>query len=368
MEKEKKEKKIWKYLIIILLILLIIALIIGGYFLKLYLYPTVSFSLKGEEKYLLSYGDKYEEAGAEAKVNGKDYNKKIKIDSSNVKVDELGEYKINYSITLPNGKQENLERIIKVVDDVKPEIKLKGDNPLKISYGSIFTDPGYEVSDNYDKSDTLKVEVTFDKEINTKESGTYKITYTVTDSNHNSNSIVREVVVIPRIVVVNGITYVEGILIVNKKYSLPANYNPGENKEAANQLYLMRMEAAKYGYDLRYCSGFRSYNYQTNLYNNYVKKYGQAMTDTFSAKPGHSEHQTGLAFDIGAIDDNFGDTETGKWLAINAHKYGFIIRYPKGKQDVTGYKYEPWHVRYLGVELATKVYKSGLTLEEYLNI
>ena len=368
MEKEKKKRKIWKYLILILIIIVLIGLIIGGYFLKLYLYPEVDFSLKGDEKYLLSYGEEYKDPGVLATVNGKDYNKNVKIDESNLKVDELGEYKVNYSITLPNGKQENLERVVEVVDNVKPEIKLKGDNPLKINYGGVFTEPGYEVSDNYDNALNLKVEVTFDKEINTKESGAYNITYTVTDSNNNSNSIVRKVIVSPRIVVENGITYVEGILIVNKEYSLPKDYNPGENKEAADQLYLMRMEAAKYGYDLRYCSGFRSYYDQQYIYNNYVQQYGQELTDTFSARPGHSEHQTGLAFDIGAIDDNFGDTETGKWLAINAHKYGFIIRYPEGKQDITGYKYEPWHLRYLGVELATKVYKSGLTLEEYLNI
>ena len=96
--------------------------------------------------------------------------------------------------------------------------------------------------------------------------------------------------------------------------------------------------------------------------------YGQELTDTFSARPGHSEHQTGLAFDVGAIDDDFANWPSGIWLKENAHKYGFIIRYPKGKQHITGYKYEPWHIRYLGVDLATKVYNSGLTLEEYLGI
>ena len=115
-------------------------------------------------------------------------------------------------------------------------------------------------------------------------------------------------------------------------------------------------------------SGFRSYWDQNYIYNNSVKNYGVEQTDTFSARPGHSEHQTGLAFDIGAIDDDMGEWPSGIWLAENAHRYGFIIRYPKGKQHITGYKYGPWHVRYLGVNVATKVYNSGLTLEEYLGI
>ena len=90
--------------------------------------------------------------------------------------------------------------------------------------------------------------------------------------------------------------------------------------------------------------------------------------DTYSARAGHSEHQTGLAFDVGKIDDNYGNTKEGVWLKNNAHIYGFIIRYPKGKEHITGYKYEPWHIRYLGVDIATKVYNKGVTLEEYLGI
>ena len=115
-------------------------------------------------------------------------------------------------------------------------------------------------------------------------------------------------------------------------------------------------------------SGFRSYETQNRIYNNYVSNYGQSSADTFSARPGHSEHQTGLAIDVNSIDDSFADTPEAEWLASHAHEYGFIIRYPKGKESITGYKYEPWHIRYLGVEKATEVYNSGLTLEEFLGI
>jgi LAS superfamily LD-carboxypeptidase LdcB len=99
-----------------------------------------------------------------------------------------------------------------------------------------------------------------------------------------------------------------------------------------------------------------------------VNAYGQSTADTFSARPGHSEHQTGLAIDVNSIDDSFAATPESAWLASNAHRYGFIIRYPKGKEHITGYKYESWHIRYLGVDTATAVYNSGLTLEEYLGI
>ena len=104
------------------------------------------------------------------------------------------------------------------------------------------------------------------------------------------------------------------------------------------------------------------------LYNNYVSISGKEKADTYSARPGHSEHQTGLAFDVGSIDNNYGNTSAGKWLANNCHKFGFIIRYPIGKQNITGYQYEPWHIRYLGNPLATNVYNSGLCLEEYFGI
>lgn len=166
----------------------------------------------------------------------------------------------------------------------------------------------------------------------------------------------------------NGFTYVNGILVVNKKYSLPSTYNPGVNQTALNAYYSLKDGAQKAGYAMPLLSGFRSYSTQVGLYNRYVSMYGQAAADTFSARPGHSEHQTGLSFDVGSIDDNYGSTPAGKWLENNCYKYGFIIRYPKNKQNITGYQYEPWHIRYLGNPTATNVYNSGLCLEEYLGI
>lgn len=170
------------------------------------------------------------------------------------------------------------------------------------------------------------------------------------------------------------ITYIDGILIANKTYPLPSDYNPGENTEARAALNKMFADAKAEGkakkidLNMWVCSGFRSYTVQKNLYNSYVSRDGVKNADRYSARPGYSEHQTGLAFDINYADSRFTGTAQAVWLAENAHKYGFILRYPEGKESVTGYMYEPWHYRYIGVENAEKIYSSGLTLEEYFGI
>lgn len=160
-------------------------------------------------------------------------------------------------------------------------------------------------------------------------------------------------------------TYINGVLLVNKTYALPRDYG-GYDQTATAALNKLQAGAEAAGYSMPLLSGLRDFDYQDKLYRKYVAQDGKEAADTYSAWPGHSEHQTGLAFDIGSITNDYGETAAGKWLAAHAHEYGFIIRYPLGKEDITGYQYEPWHVRYLGVSLATDVYESGLCLEEYL--
>ena len=172
-----------------------------------------------------------------------------------------------------------------------------------------------------------------------------------------------------QIVEENGLTYINGVLIVNKTYTVPEDYAPGDLTPECRQAFnALVAAAAADGIEIFLLSGYRSYELQTSLYNRYVAKDGQAAADTYSARPGHSEHQTGLAADVNSLSYSFADTAEGQWLAANAHKYGFIIRYSKDKQSVTGYAYEPWHIRYLGVGMATAVYESGLCLEEYFGI
>lgn len=167
---------------------------------------------------------------------------------------------------------------------------------------------------------------------------------------------------------VTGVTYINGILIANKTYALPSNYNPGEDPKAVAALWEMFAAAQQEGLTLFVKSGFRSYIDQYIIYNDWVALDGQAEADRYSARPGHSEHQSGLAFDLNDVSQAFASSPEGIWLAENCYKYGFIIRYPQDKEHITGYIYEPWHVRYLGKEVAKAVYESGLCLEEYLGI
>lgn len=165
-----------------------------------------------------------------------------------------------------------------------------------------------------------------------------------------------------------GLTYINGILVVNKTYALPSTYDPGVDSEAYAALQEMFQGAAAEGISLEIVSGYRSFNRQSTLYNNYVARDGVEAADTYSARAGHSEHQTGLAFDLNSLEESFGETREGIWLKEHCWEYGFIIRYPQGKESVTGYMYEPWHVRYLGKTVAKSVFDSGLCLEEYLNV
>lgn len=166
----------------------------------------------------------------------------------------------------------------------------------------------------------------------------------------------------------NGITYVDGIMIVNKTYSLPNTYNPGNEKVALDAFEKLKAAAEKDNISLWIASGFRSYQEQVDLYNQYVQRDGKKAADIYSARPGYSEHQTGLTFDVNNASEEFNDTAEAKWLEENAYKYGFIIRYPKGKQDITGYSYESWHIRYLGTDKAKLIHDSGKCIEEYYNI
>ncbi len=150
-------------------------------------------------------------------------------------------------------------------------------------------------------------------------------------------------------------------------------YNPMRllmRREARIAFEDMCYFAERQGILLEAVSAFRSYSYQKMIY---MKNWTEGVTleeyqrirDRVSARPGHSEHQTGLAVDINDLEETFADTEAGHWLALNAHYFGFILRYPKGKEAITGYDYEPWHFRYIGKYLADRIYKSGLTYDEW---
>lgn len=196
------------------------------------------------------------------------------------------------------------------------------------------------------------------------------------------------------VVMKNGIAVITNAksiaVIVNKKRNLPSDYEPSDLVEpnvkfsfsGDNPKKLMRKEAAKAleqlfakakddKIELAAVSGYRSYATQKAIFDRNAKQKGEDEANKTSAHPGQSEHQTGLAMDVSSksanygLEQNFGDTKEGKWLKKNASKFGFVIRYPKGKENITGYTYEPWHVRYLGKELAQEIDASGLTVEEF---
>ena len=161
----------------------------------------------------------------------------------------------------------------------------------------------------------------------------------------------------------------DDIIIVNKKHGLSKDYNPGENPTAKAAFVRLRDDMINQGLNVgRSYSGFRSYDYQKTLYDNYVSRDGQAAADRYSARPGYSEHQTGLVFDL---TDKSGklleDSRASQWLKDNAHNYGFIVRFQAGKEASTGYMPEAWHIRYVGKE-AKDIHDSGLSLEEYFGI
>ncbi|MGI8383732.1 D-alanyl-D-alanine carboxypeptidase family protein [Robertmurraya sp. P23] len=184
------------------------------------------------------------------------------------------------------------------------------------------------------------------------------------------------------------------LALVNKMFALPESYNPTDlvkpnvsfsfgdqtiekslmRQEAAIALEKMFAEAKASGIELYAVSGYRSYDRQQILFDAEVKKSGEEMAAQVVAVPGNSEHQSGLAMDISAksanlgLTESFGETNEGKWLAANAHKYGFILRYPKGKETITGYQYEPWHFRFVGVDAAQTIFEKNITLEEYFDI
>jgi zinc D-Ala-D-Ala carboxypeptidase len=181
------------------------------------------------------------------------------------------------------------------------------------------------------------------------------------------------------------------LVLVNKSNCLPEEYIPRDltipsvkftpdvskdnklmRREAAESLEAMFKTALSEGVELYCVSGYRSYSSQDKLYDKRVKSQAISVSSKYVAEPGQSEHQTGLAMDVTnklglttSQGSSFGDTPEGKWLENNGHRFGFIIRYPRGKEGITGYAYEPWHIRYVGIDAAEEIWSRGITLEEY---
>ena len=372
----KKKVKI----IIVISVLVVVILIIGGIYLN-------------SKRLVLEY-----ENNIEVDINEKLYNLdaiknikngKIITERELVNTTKLGKVKVSFQVENFFKRRVKYRYIVNVVDKEAPKIIFK--NELESEIGEeIDLLKDVTVEDNSKENITPEVEGEYD--IN--KSGDYKLYYTAEDTSGNKT---KEEFVLHikeknsgkqitsndnqgttsfttskgfKGVTKNGVTYIDGYLIVNKTYTLPSSYGNGLTNVTIEAFNKMQAAAKVDGLNIYISSGFRSYSYQKTLYNNYVNRDGVTVADTYSARAGHSEHQSGLAFDVNTINDSFANTEEGKWLNDNCYKYGFILRYPKGKSDETGYQYEPWHFRYVGVELAEKLYNNGnwITVEDYFGI
>ena len=384
-KKEVKEKKSFKKLIIIISIILFVLLSSSASYLY-YFYTKHRFTFKLKDSVTLPLG---------SKVDPEDYIKKIKnakVKYNNVKTDTIGEKVITYTVTDNLFKKKHKYTYkLNIIDDIAPTISGK-DKVSLYTDAKIDLNSYIKVSDNYDKD----LDITIDGEVNNKKEGTYKVNYMVSDKSgnkaeHTITFTIKKKTIYTPITLENGsqgttskgykienkggATYIGGILIANKTYPLSSSYGGGLKSSTSKAFNEMKAAAALDGFEIRIGSGYRSYKSQTTIYKNYVKRDGQAKADTYSARPGHSEHQSGLAIDICAsgykcIGSGFNGTPPANWLSENAYKYGFILRYPNGKTNETGYKFESWHYRYVGVDLATKLYNGGnwITLEDYLGI
>lgn len=286
-------------------------------------------------------------------------------------------------------KKEKIEVKLIIEDTTAPTI----DGVKDITITAFTEKPdlmdGITASDNSGEEIKVSLEGDYDYE----KEGAYTLYYTAKDSSGNSTKKEftftvekNENVTLSRsdngyrIKTYYGVTYVDDVILVNKTYSLPSNFVPNNLVSINGYIKVvdyvfdafqeLKNEASNQGLNIYASSGYRSYNDQKYIYNSYANLEGTEKADTYSARGGYSEHQTGLAIDLNTVEASFANTNEGKWLKDNCYKYGFIIRYPEGKDNITGYIYEPWHIRYVGKTLAEKLYNNGswTTMEEYYGV
>ena len=377
----RKRKKNKKKILIIVLIIIFILFSLGAYLIYT---KTNIFTYKS--KITIEVGEKVPSI--------KDYLYK---DSDKVKeivwndIEEVDNkiYKPGTYTGVFKYKGEDKEVTLIVKDTTPPSIEgVKDIEVLAFSDKPNLLD-GVVVGDNSKE----EITATIKGEYNIEEEGEYLLSYTAKDSSGNETEKEFKITVKnnPNVKISKstkgytiknyyGVTYVDGVVIANKTYSLPSNFAPNnlvtingyiKVVDYVKDAFLsLSSDAKAIGLNIYASSGYRSYSNQKYIYENYVSMDGKENADRYSARAGYSEHQTGLAIDVNTIDMSFDNTSESVWLRENAYKYGFIIRYPKGKEEITGYMYEPWHIRYVGKELSNKLYKDGsyITLEEYYGI
>lgn len=344
-----------------------------------------------EDSFTFEYGKKVEIDNSAIFGDNSDKVKDIEVDYSSLKMvkdkdyPEVGEYELPFTYRTMIKHSDKLKVVVK--DTTKPEFTSFSEK-IEVAKGN----KDFDFKSYFKASDLSNCTLDIDtKDVKFDKEGDYTAKVTATDAYNNKESKKFTVVVkaeekaaiasVDNEQKVSGTSqsssnsavkpyYKNGILIVNKKHPVPPGFGGGVNQTALAAVNRMISDMKAEGLSVdSTTSNYRSYSYQSTLYQNYVSAYGQASADTFSARPGYSEHQTGLAFDLrepggGSLLTN---SKATSWVAKNAHKYGLIVRYQSGKEWITGYQAEPWHVRYVG-DIATSIYNSGLSLEEYLGV
>lgn len=351
----------------------------------------ISQSKVKEDSFTFEYGKKVEIDNSAIFGDNSDKVKDIEVDYSSLKMvkdkdyPEVGEYELPFTYRTMIKHSDKLKVVVK--DTTKPEFTSFSEK-IEVAKGN----KDFDFKSYFKASDLSNCTLDIDtKDVKFDKEGDYTAEVTATDAYNNKESKKFTVVVkaeekaaiasVDNEQKVSGTSqsssnssvkpyYKNGILIVNKKHPVPPGFGGGVNQTALAAVNRMISDMKAEGLSVdSTTSNYRSYSYQSTLYQNYVNAYGKASADTFSARPGYSEHQTGLAFDLrepggGSLLTN---SKATSWVAKNAHKYGLIVRYQSGKEWITGYQAEPWHVRYVG-DIATSIYNSGLSLEEYLGV
>ena len=371
---KKKQSEYLKETLIIIVLMIAIVLI------ALFLF----FNLFGKSAKIVVKENPTVEMGSSAKAS--QFIEEIK--RGTLKIDQdidtgrLGTTKVEVTVD-QDGNEKTFNFDVEVVDTTPPVIEI-GDSFSIIKGGAIDLASQAVVKDNSQEKIAAEVAGNLD----TQKEGTYQVTISAKDSSGNtSNKEVAVTVVDPvnaegdfsftsrtgaEIKREGGILTAGDTIIVNKSFALPEEYGPWTlTEETLNAYYeLINTALAEQGYNLFAIDTFVSYANQGYAYDNYVWTNGYEKAESSVARAGHSEHQTGLAVDLNWIDVQFGETVEGKWLSDNCWRFGFIIRYPDGMEDETGFTYQPWHIRYVGNELAETLYNEGdwLTLEGYFGL
>lgn len=388
----KKKKKV--FIALILLLLIIIISTIGLFaFLKT---EKIAFYIQGKEATELSkeveYQDTIDYSPKAIKLSAKRNNVNItnEIKYKKVKIDKLKTYPITYQV----GDTKFMYKM-KVVDTTAPI--LTGESTVTLKQGETFDQAilNLKAIDNFDKD--ISDQITCKDTVDTSIPKEYPLLYTVKDSSGNTSKLEVMVIVEAKEIVNNetnqansagssnsqpsGINIVSNpndiTVMINKQNKLPDGWAPSDLTSIGNNHYLryeaaislnqMRQDAMNSGIPFNVVSSYRTQAYQANLYNNYYAN-DPINAPFYSALPRTSEHELGLAIDVSydyALHDDLQNSSLGQWLAAHAHEYGWIMRYPYGKTNITGYVFEAWHYRYVGVNLATALRNSGLTMEEY---